>query len=180
MTFRFPTPSEFAPQSGKRRHARLDKRQTEPDKVSPFDSSPQTEREAVVQIAAESALEGMIAALQKRREWITLDTLRLMKDAHAELEGELPEIDGERMGLFLFSVSGSVAGRKYEKCLLGGEAMLISAANVAEARQTAQMGLLETVQHADTFAFASEMGIEPPGATENPGIVIDSEVRRKR
>lgn len=172
MTFRLPKPSEFA--------ARLDKRQTAPDKpdTNPFDTSPQTEREAVRNIAAQAALEGMVAALQKGREWITLQTLTEMRDAHVELEGELPEIDGERMGLFLFSISGAVMGRKYERCLLGGDAMLISAANVAEARQTAQMGLTETIKHAGTYAFAKSMGVEP--ATENPGISIDSIIRPKR
>ena len=181
MTFRFPTPSEFAPKQG-RRKARLDKRQTEPDKApaNPFDTSPQTEREAVIQIAAEAGLEGMVAALQKKREWITLQTLTLMKDAHVDLEGELPEIDGERLGLFLFTVSGSVAGKKYERCLVGGDAILISAANEAEARQTAQMGLLETIKHAETFAFAQEMGMDPPGANENPGISLDATLRPKR
>lgn len=181
MTFRFPTPSEFSPQGGKRRRARLDKRQTTPDKpdANPFDTSPQTEREAILQVAAEAALEGMVSALQKAREWITLQTLSEMRDAHVEMEGELPEIDGERLGLFLFSVSGTVMGKKYERCLVGGDAILISAANEAEARQTAQMGLTETIKHAETYAFATAMGAEPP-ATENPGISIDSELRPKR
>lgn len=173
MTIRIPRPSEF--------NARLDKRQTDPDKPdhNPFDTSPKSEREAVRNLAAQAGLEGMVAALQRGRKWITLDTLAQMPDAHVVLEGELPEILGERLGLFLFSVSGTVEGSKYERCLVGGDAILVSAANLAEARQTAQMGLNESIQHAERYAFAQAMGVEPI-SIENAGISIDSEIRPKR
>lgn len=163
-----------------RARAILDKRQTDSDKPdsNPFDTSPRTEAEAIEQLRVQAALEGMAMALQKSRPWITLEMLSQMTAVQAHLEGELPELDGKRHGIYLFSLSGTVDGHKVERVLLGGHCIIISADNPAAARAIAQEGLQDTIEHANRYAFAKEMGVDL--TPENPGISIDTEFRPKR
>lgn len=163
-----PKPKAFKP--------RIDKRQIAPDKpdANPFDSSPQTEAEAVREQKVRAALAGMADALKKGRQWITLQQLCEMPDAMAVIEGELPEIDGVREGVFLCSISGTLGGQKMERVLIGGDCMLVSAASPDEAWRLAQEGLDETRKLAQSYAFAQDLGLEP-----NQGVQIATELRPK-
>jgi len=165
---KLPKPDAFRP--------RLDKRQTEADKpdANPFDTSPQSEAEAFRERKVRAALAGMADALRKGRRWVTLQQLCEMPDAVAVIEGELPEIDGVREGVFLCSFSGTLGGQKMERVLIGGDCMLVSAASPAEAWRIAQEGLDETRKLAQTYAFAQDLGIEP-----NQGVQIAAELRPK-
>lgn len=168
MPFKFPTMSDFRPK------ARQDKRQIAADvpEINPFDASPQSEREAVQQMAVQAALEGMTAALQRVRESITLQQIVDMRRVRPEMEGELPEIDGVRHGIFFFSVSGEGGGRKYTRCLLGGNCIIVSAPSPHAARKIAAQGLADTIKAAEDYAFAEAMGVEL--STQDLGIAIDS------
>jgi len=170
MTMNLPKPKDFRPK------ARLDKRQTDPDKpdANPFDTSPQTEAEALHEQKVRAALAGMADALRKGRRWVTLEQLCSMPDAVAVIEGELPEIDGVREGVFLCSFSGTLGGEKLERVLIGGDCMLVSASSPDEAWRIAQEGLDETRNFAQRYAFAQDLGIEP-----NAGVQIATELRPK-
>lgn len=171
------------------RRALLDRRQTDDDKpdANPFDTSPKTEAEAIMADEVQRQCMEFQARLQISRGAITLQELVDAKWARVHLEGELPPVLGVNHGLYFYSIDGQrggINGAKFEQCLLGGDAILVSAENRIAAGNMAQEGLLYTIEQANHYAFAQEMGVDPTGvplaAAGNLGIAIDTEVRKKK
>lgn len=169
-----PNVNEFKPK------ARLHKRQTEEDKedANPFDTSPKNEQEARHGLMVEAALKGMSDALAKHRAWIRIEDLMLLTHAHVEMEGELPEVEGIRHGMFFFSISGRLEGRPVTRVLVGGDCIIVSAPGPAEARMTAQQGLEDTITSA--LEYANKQAFGDLFAPQNQGISIETELRKKR
>ena len=167
---KLPDVNEFRPA------ARLGKRQTEadvPDK-NPFDTAPQSEFEYWHEKKVRAALAGMSGALKKHRPFITIEQLMEMTHVHPELEGELPEIDGIRHGMFMFSVSGKWQGRSVTRALLGGDVILVSAESPHAARKQALQGLQDTLAAAQEYANAAAWGVDL-SSQENLGVSLDAE-----
>lgn len=167
----------------------LDRRQTAEDKgdPNPFDTSPKSEAEAIMADDVQRQCMEFQAKLQISRGSITLQELVDAKWARVHLEGELPPVQGVNHGLFFYSVDGQyggINGAKFEQCLLGGDAILVSGENRIVAGKIAQEGLLYTIEQANHYAFAQEMGVDPTGVPvftqQNPGIAIDTEVRKRK
>lgn len=165
--------SEFTP---KARLVKLDRNDKPP--ANPFDTAPVTPEDALHEMRVRAALAGMADALRRTLVSITLQQLLEMKKLSPHMEGELPEIDGERHGMFFFSVDGEYQGRKVRRVLLGGEAMLISASGPREARQIAQEGLQETLREGHVYANAVLWDV--PLVAENPGIALDAEIPKRK
>jgi len=171
------------------RRALLDRRQTDDDKpdANPFDTSPKTEAEAIMADEVQRQCMEFQAKLQISRGSITLQELVDAKWARVHLEGELPPVQGVNHGLYFYSIDGQrggINGEKFNQCLLGGDAILVSAENRIAAGKIAQEGLLYSIEQANHYAFAQEMGVDPTGVPvftqQNPGIAIDTEVRKKK
>jgi hypothetical protein len=144
-----------------------------------FDTSPKSEAEAIHQLKVETTLAAMAAALRNTRHSLTLEQLAMIKDAKPVFEAELPEIDGIRHGVFLFSVSGTIDGKAVHRHLLAGHAIQVSARNQVEAGKLAAAGLSDTITHALAYAYreAHEFAHDEPGLpvtpVKNAGISID-------
>lgn len=168
--------------SNKIRAAILDKRQTGEDKEdqNPFDTSPKSEAEAIAADEVQRACMRFAAQLQVSRGWLTLQQLCDADWARVHFEGELPPVNGVNHGMFFFSIDGQHGnkGAKFERCLLGDSLMVVSAANRAEASKLAQAGLVDTVEAANRYAFADEMGIEL--TQQNPGITLETQLPKRR
>lgn len=171
------------------RRALLDRRQTDDDKpdANPFDTSPKTEVEAIMADEVQRQCMEFQAKLQISRGSITLQDLVDAKWARVHLEGELPPVQGVNHGLYFYTIDGQhggINGEKFERCLLGGDAILVSAENRIVAGKIAQEGLLYSIEQANHYAFAQEVGVDPTGVPvftqQNPGIAIDTEVRKKK
>lgn len=171
------------------KRALLDRRQTEDDKpdANPFDTSPKTEAEAIMADEVQRQCMEFQAKLQISRGSITLQELVDAKWARVHLEGELPPVQGVNHGLYFYTVDGQrggINGEKFERCLLGGDAILVSAESRVAAGRIAQEGLLYTIEQANHYAFAQEMGVDPSGVpvatAETLGISIDTEVRKRK
>lgn len=167
--------------SNKIRAAILDKRQTGEDKedLNPFNTAPQSEAEAIAADEVQRACMRFAAELQVSRGWLTLQQLCDSEWARVHFEGELPPVQGVNHGVFFFSIDGQHAdGSKYERCLLGDSLMTVSAANRVEASKIAQAGLLDTVEAANRYAFAAEMGVDL--TQQNPGITLETQLPKRR
>lgn len=159
----------------------LDKRQTGADvaPVHAFDTTPETEQDAVHEMKVRAALKGMTDALQRYRGYISIEQLMAMTNVRPELEGELPEIDGIRHGMFIFTVSGKYQGRTVTRCLLGGDVILISAASPHEARRIAAEGLQDTIRAGQQYAQAVAWGVDV-APKQNLGISFDTEALKRK
>ena len=144
------------------------------ESVNPFDSSPRTEAEAVHDFKVTAALVAMTQALNNTRRSVRMQDLAEMKFLHAVFEGELPEVDGIRHGVFLYSVSGVHNGNRVDRVLLDGHCIQVSAENRREAEKLAQAGLNDTITAANVFAMTGGEGL----VEHNQGIETDAGGRR--
>lgn len=145
----------------------------EPD-ANPFDSSPKSELEAVHDMKVQAVLQGMAAALQKARKFITIRDLMDMQRCQPELEGRAPPVDDIDHGIYLFSISGVLNKRKVNRALIGGDVIIVSAATDREAYQIATDGLRDTVRLAHEVRRKELLGEDI--AAENQGIVMESDL----
>ncbi len=122
---------------------------------NPADTSPRTEAEAVHDMKVTATLVAMAEALRNTRRSVRMQDICDMHFAHTVYEAELPEIDGIRHGVFLFSVSGNLHGQKVQRVLLDGHCIQVSAKNRPEAEKMAQAGLNETITQAHVFAMGN-------------------------
>lgn len=143
---------------------------------NPDDTSPRTEAEAVHDMKVTACLAAMAEALRNTRQSVRMQDICDMRFAHTEYEAELPEIDGIRHGVFLFTVSGNLEDKKVRRALLDGHCIQVSAKNRPEAERLAQAGLNETITQAHAFAFAQSQGIDP--VDHNVGVTTDAGGRR--
>lgn len=164
----------------------LDKRQTAPDVIddNPFDTSPKTETEAYVEMGAQRLANEKVRHLQRTRNSITFRQLTGSRTAHPCFEMEMPAVEGQRLGLFYYTVGGEysrVGGwKKFERCVVEGSMIEISAANRAEADRLAQEGIVSTTDHASRAFFAEEMGVLDSLSSQNPGLSVEHSYRPKR
>lgn len=142
------------------------------ESINPADTSPRTEAEAAHDFKVTSCLAAMANALRNTRQSVRMQDICDMHFAHTEFEAELPEIDGIRHGVFLYSVSGTLNGQKVRRVLLDGHCIQVSAKNRAEAERLSQQGLQDTINEAHAFAFMEAQGIDP--TEHNAGISTDA------
>lgn len=144
---------------------------------NPFDTAPQSEFEYHHEIKVRYALQGMAAALRRVRRSVSLLEFLDLKRLSPELEGELPEIDGLRHGVFLFTFSGELNRRKLTRALLEGDCIYVTAAAPPAARQLAHDALAQTLLAARTYANAQVSGVDL--TQQNPGLAIDAHLPRR-
>lgn len=89
--------------------------------------------------------------LATARRILTMDEFVALKDAIPQFEKEirLPgDSRGETNTVFLFSVSGMLAGEMVRGALLAGECMLVQAKSLKMAERICREGLRDTAKHA--------------------------------
>ncbi len=104
------------------------------------DSIAKAQAEALNEIEAQKASNVLQMELAKTRKVLTADELATIANPRPRLEMHMPALMA-----FLFSIDGVLNGKKVQGCLFAGECMLVYGATEAQARDTAQHGLFDTI-----------------------------------